>query len=171
MQKKRIIPPDEFIPLAEETGLIMPLGEWVIRRSCQQLSEWQQSGYAIKDLSINVSARQFQEQDLPKLFAEVIQQYALNAADIEIELTESVLVHNQEKVKQVLDELNDMGIKVALDDFGTGYASMSYLKDFPIDTVKIDRSFVWGIPDDKENMAIVRAIAGLTNALGLALIC
>ena len=168
--EKGVIPPDEFIPLAEETGLIVALGEWVIRTACGQLSAWQQAGYEIRDLSINVSARQFQEQDLCALFAEVLEAFQLRAEDIEVELTESVLVDNHDQARRILAQLHDMGLKIALDDFGTGYASMAYLKEFPIDTVKIDRSFVWGIPNDEENIAIVRAIAGLTSALGLSLI-
>jgi diguanylate cyclase (GGDEF)-like protein len=168
--EKGVIPPDEFIPLAEETGLIVALGEWVIRTACRQLSTWQKAGYPIHDLSINVSARQFHEQDLCALFRDVLQECQLSAADIEIELTESALVENHQHARQILGQLHDMGLKIALDDFGTGYASMTYLKQFPIDTVKIDRSFVWGIPGDQENIAIVRAIAGLTNALGLSLI-
>ena len=168
--ERGVVYPDEFIPLAEETGLIVSLGEWVIRRSCEQLSRWQQSGYGINNLSINVSARQFHEQDLCGLFKEVLKEYKLSPASIEIELTESVLVQNQRNARQILAQLHDIGLKIALDDFGTGYASMAYLKDFPIDIVKIDRSSVWGIPDDKENIAIVRAIAGITNALGLSLI-
>jgi len=167
---KGVIPPDEFIPLAEETGLIVALGEWVIRTACRQLSTWQKAGYPVHDLSINVSARQFHEQDLCALFTEVLQEYRLDAQDIEIELTESALVENHQHARQILGRLHDMGLRIALDDFGTGYASMTYLKQFPIDTVKIDRSFVWGIPGDVENIAIVRAIAGLTSALGLSLI-
>ncbi len=168
--EKGLVPPDEFIPLAEETGMIVPLGEWVIRKACAQLRDWQKSGYAIDDLSINVSPRQFHEQDLCALFRQVLNEYELDPGNIQIELTESVLVENQDTARQVLADLHSMGLNIALDDFGTGYASMAYLRDFPIDTVKIDRSFVLGIPSDRENIAIVRAIAGLTNALGLDLI-
>jgi diguanylate cyclase (GGDEF)-like protein len=165
-----IIPPDEFIPLAEETGLITSLGKWVIESSCEQLHEWQQKGYHIPNLSINVSARQFHEQNLGNIFRRVMEQYNLAPEHIEIELTENILVQDHEKARRILDELHSMGIHIALDDFGTGYASMAYLKDFPINTVKIDRSFISNIPGDKENMAIVRAISGLTQSLDLCLI-
>ena len=168
--EKGLIPPDEFIPLAEETGLIVPLGESVIEQACAQMSQWKQAGYAIDNLSINVSVRQFREQDLCGLFKQMLERYQLDASVIEIELTESILVEHREKNREVLDQLQSMGLKIALDDFGTGYASMSNLKDFPIDTVKIDRSFVHGLPDDRESMAIVKAISSLTNALDLALI-
>ena len=168
--EKGIIPPDEFIPLAEETGMIVPLGEWVIRTACRQFSQWKKSGYAIDNISINVSARQFHEQDLTGLFEQLIEELELNPAEIEVELTESTLVKNQANAKKILDELHQMGLLIALDDFGTGYASMAYLKDFPIDTVKIDRSFVRDIPDDREDTAIVKAITGLADALGLKLI-
>ena len=165
-----LIPPDDFIPLAEETGLINPLGEWIIETACKQLHEWQKKGYQVPDLAINISARQFQEQNLPDIFQQVIDQYHLTPENIEIELTENILVQDHQTAKVMLNQLHDMGMKIAIDDFGTGYASMAYLKDFPINTVKIDRSFVSGIPSDTENMAIVKAITGLTQALGLSLI-
>jgi len=165
-----IIPPDEFIPLAEETGLITSLGKWVIETSCEQLYEWQQKGYDIDNLSINVSARQFHEQNLGNIFRRVMEKFDLAPEHLEIELTENILVQDHKKASRILDELHGMGIHIALDDFGTGYASMAYLKDFPINTVKIDRSFVSNLPGDQENMAIVRAIAGLTQALDLCLI-
>lgn len=168
--EKGIIPPDEFIPLAEETGLIVKLGEWVIKKSCHQLKIWQQAGFSISNLSINVSPRQFHEQDLAGLFQSVLTETGLDAHHIEIELTESTLVQNQLNAREVLRQLHAMGLRIAMDDFGTGYASLSYLKDFPIHTVKVDKSFIWGIPTDKQNMAIVRAIIGLTAEMSLSVI-
>lgn len=168
--EKGIIPPDSFIPLAEETGLIVKLGNWIIETACTQLQSWQQAGYGVDNLSINISARQFHEVGLTELFARMLKEKSLNPANIELELTESTLVQNQQRAGEILAELNGMGLKIALDDFGTGYASMAYLKDFPIDTVKIDRSFVWGIPDSKEDMAIVKAINSLAEAMELDLI-
>ncbi len=165
-----IISPDDFIPLAEETGMIVMLGRWVIETACAQLSEWKKKGYQINNLAINISARQFREQNLPLLFENILKDTNLKAADIEVELTESTLVENNDKAKDILDTLHNMGLRIALDDFGTGYASMAYLKDFPIDTVKIDRSFISDIPANREDMAIVRAIASLTDALDLCLI-
>jgi len=165
-----LIPPDEFIPLAEETGLINSLGQWIIESACKQLYEWQKKDYQVPNLAINISARQFQEQNLADIFQQLIEQFHLAPEQLEIELTENILVQDHKRAKIILNELHDMGMLIALDDFGTGYASMAYLKDFPINTVKIDRSFVSGIPTDKENMAIVKAITGLTHALGLNLI-
>jgi len=165
-----IISPDDFIPLAEETGMIVMLGKWVIETACAQLSEWKEKGYQIRNLAINISARQFREQNLPSLFEKILNNTNLEAADIEVELTENTLVENNDKAKEILGKLHNMGLRIALDDFGTGYASMAYLKDFPIDTVKIDRSFISDIPSNKEDMAIVKAIASLTDALDLCLI-
>lgn len=165
-----LIPPDDFIPLAEETGLINPLGKWIIETACKQWSEWQQKGYQVSNLAINISARQFHEQDLADIFRQAIEKYNILPKCLEIELTENVLVQDHKGASIILNELHDMGIRIALDDFGTGYASMAYLKDFPINTVKIDRSFIAGIPDGKESMAIVQAIAGLAQALGLCLV-
>ena len=165
-----LISPDDFIPLAEETGIIVKLGRWVIETACEQFSEWKKQGYKIHNLAINISARQFSEQNLPRLFETVLKENGLDARDIEIELTENTLVENHDKAKAILNELHEMGLRIALDDFGTGYASMAYLKDFPIDTVKIDRSFITDIPNNVEDMAIVRAISSLTKALDLCLI-
>lgn len=165
-----LIPPDEFIPLAEETGLIVQLGEWVLRTACMQLAKWQSEGYAIDNISINVSARQIRDENFPDLVEKIIIETGVNPVNVEIELTESALVENYDKARDLLIRFNDMGLKIALDDFGTGYASMSYLKAFPIDTVKIDRSFVSGLPGNREDMAIVRAISSLTETLDLSLV-
>ncbi|HEX5637317.1 MAG TPA: EAL domain-containing protein, partial [Gammaproteobacteria bacterium] len=168
--QRGLISPDEFIPLAEETGLIVQLGEWVLRTACVQLAKWQQVGYAINNISINVSARQIRDENFPDLVEKIITETGVNPVDVEIELTESALVENYDKARDLLIRFNDMGLKIALDDFGTGYASMSYLKAFPIDTVKIDRSFVCGLPDNREDMAIVKAISSLTETLNLSLV-
>lgn len=168
--QRGMIAPDKFIPLAEETGLIVKLGAWVIDVACSQLGKWQRAGHAIYNVSINVSARQIREQNLPELLHKAILENDINPANVELELTESALVENHDKARDLLDRLHALGVRIALDDFGTGYASMAYLKEFPIDTVKIDRSFVRGIPQDREDMAIVRAIASLTTALELSLV-
>lgn len=168
--QRGLIPPDEFIPLAEDTGLIVQLGEWVLRTACRQLDQWQRAGHAIYNLSVNVSARQIRDENLPALFEQIILETGVNPVNIEIELTESALVENHDKARDLLGRFKTMGLKIALDDFGTGYASMSYLKEFPIDTVKVDRSFVRGIPDNREDVAIVKAIASLTETLDLCLV-
>lgn len=168
--ERGIITPDEFIALAEETGLIIQLDEWVMRTACLQFKKWQSSGSTLVSLSVNISARHFQEGGLVERCQKILKGTLITADNLEIELTESALVDNYCNAKDVLNEIHEMGVGIALDDFGTGYASMSYLKEFPFDSVKIDRSFVQDIPDNPENTAIVGAIIQLTKALKLKLV-
>ena len=165
-----LIPPDEFIPIAEETGLIIPLGEWVIKSACKQFCKWRRDGINITNISINVSARQFKEHDLVTLFHKLFNNLDINPEFIELELTESALLNNEDHAESKLNQLHNMGIKISIDDFGTGYASLSYLKRLPIDILKIDRSFTDGILHDSDDIAIINAITGLANALGLTLV-
>jgi len=165
-----IIAPDEFIPIAEETGLIIQLGKQVIEKACAQFKQWQDNNLPINNISINVSARQFKEQDLVSLLQQVLEQHELNASHIELELTESTLLKNEDQAELKLNQLHDMGIKISIDDFGTGYASLSYLKRLPIDILKIDKSFTDGIVHDSDDIAIVNAICGLASGLGLELV-
>jgi len=168
--QRGLISPAEFIPLAEETGLIIQLDEWVMRSACKQFKKWQTSGYTIDSLSVNVSARHFKEGGLLGHCKNVMEDVQLSPQFIEIELTESALVDNYKNAKEILNKIHSMGVKIALDDFGTGYASMAYLKEFPFDTVKLDCSFVKDLPDDKENAAIVKAMIQLVAALNLNLV-
>lgn len=165
-----IIPPDEFIPIAEETGLIIPLGQQVIEKSCTQFKKWLDASVPVNNISINVSARQFREQDLVSTFKKCLSQHQLDASNIELELTESTLLKNEDNAKKILNQLHDMGITISIDDFGTGYASLAYLKRLPIDILKIDRSFTDGILHDPDDIAIVKAIYGLARGLGLKLV-
>ncbi len=165
-----IIPPDEFISVAEETGLIIQLGQQVIEKSCAQFKQWLDAGIPVTNISINVSARQFREQDLVSILEDTLNKYQLNAENIELELTESTLLKNEDKAEKTLGQLHDMGITISIDDFGTGYASLSYLKHLPIDILKIDRSFTDGIMHDPDDIAIVNAIYGLARGLGLKLV-
>ena len=165
-----IIPPDEFIPIAEETGLIIALGKQVIKKACAQFKQWQDADIPVTNISINVSARQFKEEDLVTLFEETLEKNNLDATHIEIELTESALIHNENHAESTLKQLHKMGIKISIDDFGTGYASLSYLKRLPIDILKIDKSFTDGILHDPDDIAIVNAIYGLAKGLGLKLV-
>jgi len=165
-----IIPPDEFIPIAEETGLIIPLGQQVIEKSCTQFKKWLDAGIPVTNISINVSARQFREQDLVSTLKECLNMHQLNAENIELELTESTLLKNEDNAEEILNQLHDMGITISIDDFGTGYASLAYLKRLPIDILKIDRSFTDGILHDPDDIAIVNAIYGLARGLGLKLV-
>ncbi|HED36353.1 MAG TPA: GGDEF domain-containing response regulator [Gammaproteobacteria bacterium] len=166
--QRGIIAPIEFIALAEETGLIIQLDKWVIRTACKQFEKWREAGAVLESLSVNVSARHFKEGGLSVFCKEVLQSTQLPPGKLEIELTESALMDNYEGAKSVLNEIHAMGISIALDDFGTGYASMSYLKEFPFDTVKLDRSFVKDIPADDESTAIVKAMIQLSAALKLS---
>ncbi len=165
-----IIPPDEFIPIAEETGLILPLGQQVIEIACEQFKQWQAQQLNVNNISINVSARQFKEQDLVGILREVLEKHALDPQHIELELTESTLLKNEKEAESKLKQLHQMGIKLSIDDFGTGYASLAYLKRLPIDVLKIDRSFTDGILTDPDDMAIINAINGLATGLGLKLV-
>ena len=165
-----IIPPDEFIPIAEETGLIIPLGKQVIEKSCAQYKKWLDAGLPISNISINVSARQFREQDLVNLLKNTLEKHQLDAKNIELELTESTLLKNEDNAETTLNRLHDMGITISIDDFGTGYASLAYLKRLPIDILKIDRTFTDGIIHDPDDIAIVNAIYGLAKGLGLKLV-
>ncbi len=168
--QKGLISPDEFIPTAEESGLIVPLGEWVIKTACQQFSQWRKAGLAIESLSINVSARQFKEQNLVSLFENILSETDLDPHFIELEITESALLHNEHHSESRLNTLHNMGIRIAIDDFGTGYASLSYLKRLPIDTLKIDTTFTDGLLHDGDDKAIVLAIIGLAKAMDMELV-
>ncbi len=168
--KQGIIPPDEFIPIAEETGLIIQLGQQVIEKSCRQFKQWQQADLPITNLSINVSARQFKEQDLVTLLHDTLRKNKLDARHIELELTESTLLGNETQAESILNQLHDMGIKISIDDFGTGYASLAYLKRLPIDILKIDKSFIDGILFESDDIAIINAICGLAIGLGIKLV-
>jgi len=158
------VSPTEFIPLAEETGLILPLGEAVLHKACQAAARWP----AELRVSVNLSARQFQGVDLTALVADALRGAGLPANRLELEITESVLVGDKPRVLEVLTALRALGVHIALDDFGTGYSSLSYLSSFPFDRIKIDRSFVTGVDSRPEAAAIVRAVTGLAGTLGMS---
>lgn len=162
-----MVPPLQFIPLAENTGLIGPIGEWVLRTACRQMRDWQASGIAPKRMAVNLSARQFRQKDLVQRIASILEETGLDPPSLELEITESMVMHDPAGAEQILDELHRMGVYLAIDDFGTGYSSLSYLKRFPIDFLKIDRSFVKNIPEDPEDVAITRAIIALARSLDL----
>jgi diguanylate cyclase (GGDEF)-like protein/PAS domain S-box-containing protein len=165
-----MIPPSEFVPLAEDSGLIIALGDWVMRVACAQNMEWQDKGLAPMRLSVNFSARQFQQPSFIASVAEILKETNLDPRWLELELTESSIMKEPEQAIEKLHELKLMGIKVAIDDFGTGYSSLNYLKRFPIDTLKIDRTFVSDVCKDPHDTAIVRAIITLGHALDLTVI-
>src|SRR5712692_8814262 len=165
-----LVSPGEFIPLAEETGLIMPLGEWALRTACAQNKAWQDSGLQALRVSVNLSARQFQQTSLPDVIGRVLAETGLDPRYLELELTESVLMQNTEVTVSSLSKLNAMGIRISVDDFGTGYSSLSYLKRFPIDMLKIDQSFVQDITVDADDAAIITAIIAMAHSLGIQVI-
>src|SRR5687767_8407499 len=162
--------PSEFVPLAEDSGLIIALGDWVTRAACLQNKAWQDAGLAPMRLSVNFSARQFQQPSFMSTVAEILKETNLDPRWLELELTESSIMKEPEQAIEKLHELKLMGIRVAIDDFGTGYSSLNYLKRFPIDTLKIDQSFVADVCKDPHDTAIVRAIITLGHALDLTVI-
>ncbi len=167
-----IVSPAEFIPLAEETGLILAIGRWAIREACRQLREWQAQAPQLAELTVgvNLSARQFSEESLVDQVADALADTGLPAACLKLEITESVLMVNAQLALAKLGRLRAMGIRVSIDDFGTGYSSLSYLQRFPIDSLKIDQSFIHGLETTREGAEIVRAILNLGQALRLEVI-
>ncbi len=165
--KRGVVSPAEFIGLAEENGQIVALGEWVLRAACKQYVEWQQQGCAPRSIAVNVSGRQLRSEHFIRMIKEVIRETQMPTASLELELTESFLMENEDQVMRTLNELRALGLHLSVDDFGTGYSSLSYLKRFPISTLKIDKSFVQDIPGDDEDLAIVAAILRMASALKL----
>ncbi|WP_195763936.1 EAL domain-containing protein [Pseudoduganella rivuli] len=160
-----VVPPAEFIPLAEETGAIVAIGEWVLRTACNQLRRWHDQGYTRLTMAVNLSGRQFARQDVPALIRQVLADTGVPAASLELELTESILMSEGTAVTDALLQLKDIGVTLALDDFGTGYSSLSYLKRFPIDVLKIDRSFITDLASDAENASLTRTIILMAQSL------
>lgn len=167
--ERGMVSPTEFIPLAEETGLIIRLDEWVLRTACQQAKLWAQAGYSIS-VAVNLSGIQFNQRGLSQRILEILQETQLDPMLLEIELTESAVVQNPEAAIAILTELKSSGIQLSLDDFGTGYSSLSYLRQFPFDRLKIDRSFLRDLTHDSKNAAIITAIIELAHRLNLKVI-
>jgi len=164
------IMPGQFIGIAEKTGLINPLGDWVLRKACLQMVEWERSGALPLRIAVNLSARQFAQPDFTDRVAAIITETGVGADALELEVTESMVMHDPQRAAVILGRLKEMGVAVAIDDFGTGYSSLSYLKRFPIDYIKIDQSFVRGIPHEAEDVGIIRAIVALAKTLDVKLI-
>ena len=160
-----LVPPMRFIPLAEETGLIRQIGAWVLREACQQLVEWDAAGVLVPRLAVNLSARQFEQQDLLHEVTDVLEFTGLSPERLELEITESMLMQNPQEAVLLLGELKALGVKLSIDDFGTGYSSLSNLKRFPLDCLKIDRSFIEGLPGDEDSAAITQAIIAMARKL------
>lgn len=164
------IPPMEFIPIAEETGLIHPIGEWVLKEACEQKKIWNQQGFKSLRVAVNLSARQFHYANLVELVTNVIKNVDLDPRDLDLELTESTLMEHLKETSEILGKLKTMGAHISIDDFGTGYSSLMYLKTFPIHAIKIDKSFVKGITSDSDDRAITQAIISMAHSLKLEVV-
>ena len=165
-----LIPPNQFIPLAEETGLIVPISDWVLHEACAQNKAWQETGLSAIDIAVNISARLFQQEGLRAAIEKVVRETGLNPKHLELELTESTLMHNPELAIETLQQMKEMGVRISIDDFGTGYSSLSYLKRFPIDALKIDRSFVKEITTNTGDAAVATAVVAMARSLNLKVI-
>jgi len=165
-----LVPPDKFIPIAENSGLIMPIGEWVLKTACAQAREWQDQGLPPLPVAVNVSAVQFRQESFPALIRRVLLETGLPAQYLELELTESLLLSSADVTLSVLQELKEMGVNLSIDDFGTGYSSLNYLKHLPVYKLKIDRSFVRDITLDPDDAAITGTIISMAKSLNLKVI-
>ena len=165
-----MVSPAQFIPIAEERGLIVPIGTWVLREACRQNRTWQEAGLPAVPIAVNLSAVQFQQKDLPQEVARALRDCGLAAEYLDLELTESAVMRDAEDSIATMRALKGIGVKLSLDDFGTGYSSLNQLKRFPLDKLKIDQSFVRGLPGDRYDLAITTAIIGMGKALNLGLI-
>jgi diguanylate cyclase (GGDEF)-like protein/PAS domain S-box-containing protein len=165
-----LVPPDKFIRIAENSGLIMPIGEWVLRTACSQTRKWQDEGLPAVPVAVNVSAVQFRQENFSKLIDRVLRETGLAPEYLELELTESLLLSNADVMFSVLRDLRAMGLKLAIDDFGTGYSSLSYLRRFPVGKLKIDRSFIRDVAVNPDDAAITTAIIGMAKSLNLKVI-
>jgi len=162
-----LVPPERFIPIAEETGLIIAIGDWVIHEACRQMRLWLDAGLDIETLAVNLSPREFQRADIPRRIAEVLAESGVPAEKLELEITESALMDLGAEAERRLIALKQMGVRLSIDDFGTGWSSLAYLRRLPIDKLKIDRSFVADMPGDPTSVAITAAIVSLARNLDL----
>ncbi|MER2105384.1 MAG: bifunctional diguanylate cyclase/phosphodiesterase [Solibacillus sp.] len=163
------VPPSEFIPIAESSGLILPLGDWILERVFRYQKEWREKGYRVVRIAINISPKQFKQEKFVEKLQVLLERYKIEPSSIELEITEGSMM-NVEETLVILQQLKNLGVYVSVDDFGTGYSSLSYLKKYPIDIIKIDQSFIADIAKDKKNEAIVKAIILLSHNLGLEVI-
>jgi EAL domain-containing protein (putative c-di-GMP-specific phosphodiesterase class I) len=160
-----LVPPSQFVPIAEDSGLIVPIGQWVLREACRQARAWQRAGLPRVPVAVNVSAVEFRQPGFLDSVRVSLEETRLESRYLELELTESVVMAHADSTVPLLRKLKDLGLQLALDDFGTGYSSLSYLKDFPIDALKVDESFIRGISDDLQGAPIVLAIISMGKSL------
>jgi EAL domain-containing protein (putative c-di-GMP-specific phosphodiesterase class I) len=162
-----MIPPTDFIPLAEETGLIVPLGTWVLREACRQAKIWQDDGAPVFSVAVNLSARQFRKGNLTTIVSGILHDIGLAPGLLELELTESMVMDDPAEAEQIMRSLKNLGVSLSLDDFGTGYSSLNYLRRFPVDSLKIDRSFIRDVTTDQSGASVVTSVIDIAHNLGL----
>jgi len=164
------VSPTKFIPVAEETGLIVHIGRWVLRTACEQNVAWQREGLPPINMAVNLSGRQFADDNLVEDIATILRETGMKPGLLELEITEGMLIHNIERALKLLTAIKKMGVRLAIDDFGTGYSSLGQLKNFPIDTLKVDRSFIRDLATDSEDKAITSAIIAMGKTLSLTVV-
>jgi EAL domain-containing protein (putative c-di-GMP-specific phosphodiesterase class I) len=164
------VSPEDFIPIAEEIGLIVPIGEWVLRTACAQNRAWQDEGHEPLVMSVNLSARQFREKNLVDKIVGILNETGLEARYLDLEITESLIMSQADSTVVLLERLHQLGVGVSIDDFGTGYSSLAYLKRFPVQSIKIDQSFVRDVTTDADDAAIVTAVVAMAKSLKLKVI-
>lgn len=165
-----LVSPGDFIPLAEETGLIIPIGKWMKRKVCELLVAWRKAGLRLIPISVNISSQRFLQKSFSKDILDLLNEYNLDGEWLEIEITENSIMRNEENVQKTLMELKELGVKIYIDDFGTGYSSFNYLKTFQLDGVKIDRSFIQNISSESENASITTAMIKMAQHLKMEVI-
>ncbi len=168
--QKGMIPPNKFIPIAEESGLIIDINKWVIRTACKQNSSWRHDGFDPIRIAVNLSGYQLANQNIIQVIRDALQEDNLDAKYLEVEITENILMQDNEDTVWILQQMKDLSLRIALDDFGTGYSSLSYLTSFPVDVIKIDRSFVMGCTKLKNNLVIIKAIIAMGHSLGMKIV-
>ncbi len=168
--QRGLVPPLQFVPILEDTGLIVQVGEWVVRTVCRQLARWQAAGLQVRPVAVNLSARQFQQRHLDATIAAIVADTGIAPGLLELELTESMLMSDADEAVRTLDALRAQGVRLAVDDFGTGYSSLAYLKRLPLDSLKIDRAFIRDVTTDADDAVITRAIINLAHSLGLEVV-
>jgi len=165
-----LVPPDRFVGVLEDTGMILPVGAWVLRAACEQLAAWDRLGLPALRLAVNLSARQFRHLFLASLVEDSLRENSIDPQRLEIELTESLLAEDTESTRGMLETFRRLGVRLAIDDFGTGHSSLSYIKRFDIDTLKIDRSFVQSLTDNEEDVAIAAAVIALGRSMRMCVV-
>ena len=165
--KQGIVSPDVFIGLAESTGLIQPLGEWVLRKACEQVGVWKEQGLPPLRVAVNLSGHQLRSAEIIETVSQNLTETNIEAGLLDLEITESVLMGAAKQSERILTDLKALGVQLSIDDFGTGYSSLSYLKRFPVDKLKIDKSFILDLPADSDDVAIVKAIIGVGHSMGI----